>query len=373
MSSFLKLSALVVVSTLFAFAVGEWALRAAGWTTLRINPDQLHFWRHDPQLGWAHRPGQEGIFETDQVRTHVRINEKGLRDAERQYERSGDTKRILVIGDSFAWGFGVEEADRFSELLSDSLGAEVINASVSGYSTDQNLLWLRHEGIRYDFDLLVGVFPGNDHYDNHLSRNYFVYHKPRFELVADTLALRDVPVPRPPPHLILERFLMRHSAIVHALSRQVRGLYDRMLLRSDAARFVHTNVLRNPDPPGVVMQGLDSEDPFALTRALIREVRHTANAKGAEFMMVSTSRYWIGDHVAGGSYQDLMEAVRSDGILLLDVESLPGFDRGAMVIPNDGHWNEAGNAFVARQIHQFIEEHRLLEGVSAPDAAPALP
>lgn len=362
MPAFLKLSALVVVSTLFALGVGEAALRAVGWTTLHVNPDQLHFWRHDPLLGWAHRPGQEGVFATRQFRTHVRINEKGLRDRERPYERSDDTKRILVIGDSFAWGFGVEEADRLSELLSSSLAVEIINASVSGYSTDQKLLWLMNEGIKYDFDLLLGVFPGNDHYDNHLSRNYFVYNKPRFELVSDTLALRGVPVPRPPPHLMLERFLMRHSTLAHALSLRVRGLYDRILLRSEVAVAIHTKVLRNPTPPWVLRQRMDPDDPFALTRALIREVRDVAEANGARFVMVSTPRYWIGERFAGGSYQDLMEAVRSDGILLLDVESLPGFDRGAMVIPNDGHWNEAGHAFVAREIQRFLEEHRLLVG-----------
>ncbi len=52
--------------------------------------------------------------------------------------------------------------------------------------------------------------------------------------------------------------------------------------------------------------------------------------------------------------------MQNEGFLALDVESMPGFDPEEMLIPDDGHWNESGNEFVAEQITAFIETHHLL-------------
>ena len=44
---------------------------------------------------------------------------------------------------------------------------EVINAGVSGFGTDQELLWLREEGVKYAPDLvLLAVYPHNDFMNN---------------------------------------------------------------------------------------------------------------------------------------------------------------------------------------------------------------
>jgi lysophospholipase L1-like esterase len=85
-----------------------------------------------------------------------------------------------VLGDSFAWGYGVEESERFSQLLEGALGAEVINAGVSGYSTDQELLWYGNEGIKYETDLVILVIAGNDVGDNDRQLVNTIYYKPKF-------------------------------------------------------------------------------------------------------------------------------------------------------------------------------------------------
>src|SRR4030095_15390962 len=90
---FLKNLALLIFSTVIAFLLGEIALRLMGWSPLYVSPERDNFWKYDSLLGWAHQPGQEGIFETPQGRTFVRINQKGLRDREHSYERPNDTKR----------------------------------------------------------------------------------------------------------------------------------------------------------------------------------------------------------------------------------------------------------------------------------------
>ena len=46
----------------------------------------------------------------------VKLNSHGLRDNEYLLTRTKNG-RILVLGDSFGWGFGVEHEDIFSEVI----------------------------------------------------------------------------------------------------------------------------------------------------------------------------------------------------------------------------------------------------------------
>lgn len=75
-------------------------------------------------------------------------------------------------------------------------------------------------------------------------------------------------------------------------------------------------------------------------------------------MIVTTERWW--NLASDETYEDFVTTLRSEGFLVLDVEHVPGFDGEGMIIPDDGHWNESGHAFVAEKIKELIETDRLL-------------
>ena len=340
--------ALLIISTVFAFLLSEIALRLMGWSPLYVSPERDRFWKYDSLLGWAHQPGQEGIFETPQFRTFVRINQKGLRDREHSYERPDDTRRILVIGDSFAWGYGVEESERFSQLLETSLGVEVVNAGVSGYSTDQELLWFRGEGIKYDPDLVILVFAGNDMGDNYRQLVNTIYYKPQFVKQEGRLILTGYPVPRTSPQGKFIYFLSQRSALAYFF---VQRYFDLLSF--------YRNFRVNSDNANSSVSGISSaREPFGLTIALLDEMRNIAESKEAKFMIVATDRWW--NSPSGETYKDFIDTLQTEGFLVLDVESMPGFDPGEKLIPDDGHWSRAGHEFVAEKIKDLIESHQLL-------------
>ena len=76
-------------------------------------------------------------------------------------------------------------------------------------------------------------------------------------------------------------------------------------------------------------------------------------------MIVATDRWW--NSPSRETYKDFINTLRAEGFLVLDVESMPGFDPEVMLIPDDGHWNQAGHKFVAEQIQGFIESSQLLD------------
>jgi GDSL-like lipase/acylhydrolase family protein len=327
--------ALLAASILASLAAAEGVLRLLGRGPLQVNPVPGNFWRHDPLLGWSNSPGAEGVFNHPRFRISVHINSKGLRDREYAYEKSPGTRRILVIGDSFVWGYGVEERETLAKVLETALShVDVINGGVAGYGTDQELLWLRSEGLRYRPDLVILVMCGNDDDENNSELVYNVYHKPRFTRTAQgELVLGGVPVPLASRTLRLKHWLFAHSALLYQVKT---GLID---------RFRH---------PRRTVRGSD----FGLTLALVDAIDRAARDAGARLAVVTTSRYAPSPTFP---YDELVAGLRQRGLLTLDIDHAPGYDAGAMLLPGDAHWNAAGHRFVAQQVMALVEDHHLLE------------
>lgn len=118
-----------------------------------------HRYLFDAMLGWKNIPNWKA---TTHGKT-LTINSRGLRDREYDYERTPGVPRMLVLGDSFTWGYGVSDEEIFTEVLeerlaSDSRPWEVVNTGVSGWGTDQQYLYFRSEGVRYRPDVVVLAF-----------------------------------------------------------------------------------------------------------------------------------------------------------------------------------------------------------------------
>jgi lysophospholipase L1-like esterase len=101
--------------------------------------------------------------------TRVRTNDLGFRDnrAAVPGKRPGEF-RIVVLGDSFTFGPGVEYEHLYTSLLQARLArahpeAHVINLAVEGYNIVQYQAVLEEVGLRLEPDLvLVALFPVND-------------------------------------------------------------------------------------------------------------------------------------------------------------------------------------------------------------------
>src|SRR5262249_34766373 len=112
----------------------------------------------------------QGYLKRDEFDTRISINSDGYRGAELRLKSCADV-RVLTVGDSFTFGFGVNDEETFSarigkELQDVGLKVEVINAGfASGYSPDTYYLFLKDRLPRFRTLInlvLVGFFLGND-------------------------------------------------------------------------------------------------------------------------------------------------------------------------------------------------------------------
>lgn len=115
----------------------------------------------DPAIGHEHRPGASAhLMDVD-----VRINSDGLRDDEHARARDG-RRRLVFLGDSLTFGWGVAQDATFAALLERDLSAstptEVINFGTGNYNTSQEVALFLEKGLAYRPDEVVVFYFIND-------------------------------------------------------------------------------------------------------------------------------------------------------------------------------------------------------------------
>ena len=332
-------------------------------------------------LPYRLRPGYRGRLATDEFDTTVRINARGYRGEEFSSQRT-DGFRILAIGDSFTFGWGVEDTETYASQLKQLLSVrdpspaiDVINAGfAAGYSPDTYYLYLKREGLAVNPDLvIVGVYVGNDldspaAFENEwleqdadglplriLNRNSHV--------VGNMLLPRDVPLRYRVPllhrlHLFqgvadlwwMVRAAQRSSLLGAATLHAASSANDESvpyIYRTTYAERTNT-VMRRVESLFRGMKSVAAEAQVPLLFMIIPEQvqMSTAAFSGLPAEIDKPQRllreFFDREHLP---YIDLLPSLR---------EAAAG---GALYFPRDGHWNAAGHAAGARQLVDAVRAH----------------
>ena len=171
MKRLLMILMLITCSMSFALLLCELIIRVTGAGSMTISRECLY--RNDRDIGWVCASNiDERFFLPGSFDVRVVCNSKGLRDAEKDYAKLGGTKRIAVLGDSFVWGYGVENHEMVSTVIQNLIpDTETLNFGVKGYSTVQEVVRFETEGLRYDPDVTLLFFCWNDLEDNFDSKD----------------------------------------------------------------------------------------------------------------------------------------------------------------------------------------------------------
>ncbi len=413
---------LMLVSLVLTFLALEVAVRV-----LRLAPPAESpgwFWRvPDPETGWALQPGAAGRWFNPyhEYDVQVAINQLGLRDVERETpQKPPGVFRILLLGDSYVEGLRVPLEQTFGKVLEAELNArapaglhfEVIPAGVSGWGTDQQLLWYRQQGAAYQPDLVVlAFFPGNDFQNNAEAlevANMGRVQKPFFHLVDEELVLRyypfdptQAPLPDPAPQPAtaaappadpkMAGWLHAHSALYRFVAPRLAATAPGLTQRLAALGLLSPSLLPKDTPPdyipvayGVYRQppATEWQDSFALTAALIRELQSTVASQGAAMAMVTMTapeqvypERWqrmVAQHPAMQALSwDLEQPNRVAGQIaqqagLPFLDLLPIFrqqvavSRQPLHLSHDGHWTPAGERLTGEVIADFLVSQGLV-------------
>ncbi len=167
---------ILFISILFTLFLGEMMIRIVFNKSMDFD---MEMWKYatqvkiplaDPLDGHDHEPGKEAYL----MGSDVKINSQGLRDKEYSLKKPDNTYRIVVIGDSITFGWGVEQEFTYPDVLEKKLNEkppagfpanvkyEVLNLGVGNYNTFQEVRRLKRIGLKYNPDLVLMGFFIND-------------------------------------------------------------------------------------------------------------------------------------------------------------------------------------------------------------------
>lgn len=334
---------LVLISILLAFGIGElgarYPVKAPPFEEPMLQLDYLT--AKDVNLRWR--------FSAQRGR-----NSLGLRNRE-IIPKGKDQRRILFLGDSLIWTGGTSSGYLYTELIERRLNAvkaqsaeiQVINAGVPGYTTYQELEFLKAYGDEMQPDFLVLGFVLNDVYFKYL-------HKPTASSFLST-----------EPTVYLERFdtrsfpanLLANSYLAHLALYDGERIWKRL----------------NHQPSFPFEQRVDfylAWKPYgwANTRPLLAEMQAWAKQRGIPFIVII---FPVSDQV-NDQYRKLDENYvlypqsRIKG--LCDELGIPYLDEtdtiythGGMTLYQDYlHFNAKGNDLIADTLTEYLQEKRLL-------------
>ena len=145
---------LSVVSLVVFVGLLELVFRFLGYGNVEI-------YEADPLLYWKLKPNQHCYTKVGHQ--PVRINSLGTRGPEFKPDKPPGTLRIVSLGDSRTFGWGLREEETYSGVLENLLQAklgnqkkvEVINAGVNAWSYPQMALYFRERALRYQPDYVL--------------------------------------------------------------------------------------------------------------------------------------------------------------------------------------------------------------------------
>jgi len=116
--------------------------------------------RYDPELLYTLRPGRF-TFTNVEYSTEYSVNSLGVRDDEASLAQP----EIVVAGDSYAMGWGVQQDEAFPQVIERRTGRRVLNAAVASYGTVREMRLLDRVDLSRAATLVV-QYCSNDYGEN---------------------------------------------------------------------------------------------------------------------------------------------------------------------------------------------------------------
>jgi hypothetical protein len=266
-------------------------------------------------------------------------NLRGFRETGYSYSKPPGTFRILAVGDSFTFGSGINDInDIYSEVLERKLNSmnqsvryEVINFSRGGWSTQNELVNLRKEGLKYQPDLVVLGYVLNDPETREMKE----------EIRRKTMTSHILPYP-------YGRLLSAHSFTYYIFEKQINGLlppklsYEKM--GDDYIASCYTK------------EHLDKYIP------ILEELINLVQENSRMVMLIFPLIRPFDSYPFSYAHDIIREVAVRKGVVVIDLLPVLSKMNHKMltVSPWDGHPNETVHRLAAEMVYQKLVQEKMI-------------
>lgn len=355
---FFKVVAINLLVTLALLEIGLFAASRLGLLSMDLPSYSLAnvqpFWRDSNRdFGVWHAANSQYRHLKSCFDVTYRSNSHGMRDKERALQ--SEKPRVVVLGDSFMEGFGVEQHHRLSDVLEKQTAIAHLNFGTSGhFGLTQSWMLYKSLAARFDHDaVILSILPDNDFRDDDFDKAATVY-KNRYRpyLIGN---YPDYEIRYTEPNAV--RTMLRtyskyaeraidefsYTAKAHAY---LKG-YLRAIGRNDASKF---------ETGGVASRYFEfTSAEFDRMRYAIEQI--VALAAPRPVLVMSIPRRSDYDRAMASSEpaplsQRLRALSKTAGFTYVDLlertSGRPGLDK--LFLPCDSHWSAAGNEMAANEL-----------------------
>lgn len=336
-------------------------------------------YENNEKAGYSLKPNLNTNFRNIKT-TKLITNSNGLRD--REFEKKGEgVFRIVVLGDSFTFGWDVE-ADmsypkQLERMLNDKITGkrfEVVNCGVPGYGTDQELKFFENISVFYEPDLvLIGFYIGNDITDNMIGGikrrsvkdGYLLDNYLHEKIDYENIYLK-----------IAKKYFTQRSRLFSFLSDR----YEKFILKLGYHADVNPYYQLEIKQLDVFRKSYDAETKMGIekTEKLIEKIDLVASEKGAGVAVVLIPAFyqvypkaWENYLSSYGLVQSLYDQNRPNEVLndffkehgIKTVDLTESFKRigEKKNLYLFGHWNERGHSIATDIIFDFIKKNYFVD------------
>ena len=262
------------------------------------------------------------------------FNNVGARD-NNDYFINDSEKSIMLIGDSFAEGFGVDTEKTFAKIIENKINKKVLNFGVSGTNTEQQTSSYINLGSKLNFDELIYFFlPHND------------YSKETQELENPQNDKKNVSFSIFNLDTIKYKLFFYKFNVLDILARFT---YSYNFIRS-AAHLLDLNSNNNFKN---LSYFFNNKENITYTFNFLENLINYKNVKSYIFIIPTIydinnfqknkinykNLYW---------YKEINKIAKKNNSTLIDLMDFIDFNEKHVYFHScDGHWNEYGNKFVA--------------------------
>ena len=356
---------LLCCSILTTLALCEFILRYQKQSQQKIDlldPDLIVY---DSRLGWKLTPRWRGNHQHNDFKVRYSTNRYGFR-GDFTRPASPDGQRFAFLGDSFTFGFGVNDHETFVDKLNKKEpGNLYLNFAVPGFSTDQQYILLRERVFDFSPDVVVLVtYLGNDLFDNLLPFPLQANHgKPYFELFENRLVLKNSPVPLAAKNK--EQAALDLHRVVRGDTTPLRGRLLRILDKSELFQRV-TRVNHPNDRDLFPLFDKRFKQALKVYTAILEQMVLLCENNGSELIVVLMPGRSLVERPGSQSAQfqeylreKIIEKCRKLNIRLIDLalhlKTLHSETGVELFHPNEGHMNAKGHQVTAQTIHKQLK------------------
>lgn len=341
----LKTAALTLVSTVVGLLLGIWiaAYLTVPGIAMSVEGDPLVLF--DPEIGAIANPSSHNrriypaIKDRKAFAFDVYTDDRGAR-VDGPGQKSPAKVDIVVVGDSFTWGYALPNPETYANRLGRELNASLSNFAMASYGTTQSLQVLRRHRDLAPMLVIYGMIA------HHFERNVMPCAPSYYPFCYDV------------SHVTTDeqgklRIAPPWSNGVRRLQEQLSGDYrNPVSWLTHGIDVIHGRI----EYARATFREADEAEKDRAMGFLLRELESTVAAMGAKLLVVYLPTNYYGPPAG------LAKIVGNIRLLDLTESFLKNREAGGPnpYIVGDGHPSAAGNKLMADEIAKYIRREGLL-------------